>query len=69
MTNAEAQLEAIRDRGLVYPRGGNVVYESIIESEYPDVDIPLLCDLLADNLFDWDAATREYLMHSGGEAL
>ena len=69
MTDIQAQLEAIRDRDLVYPRDGTVVYESIIESEYPDVDIPLLCDLLADSLFDWNAATKAYMRQYGGKAL
>ncbi len=62
-----AQLEAIQDHGLIYPQRGKVVYESIIESRYPDVNIPLLCDLLADNLFDWSAAIRAY--EHGGKAL
>ena len=63
------QLDAIEDRSLVYPQDGAVVYESIIERKYPDVDIPLLCDLLADSLFDWKAAKQEYLKWHGGKAL
>ena len=69
MNNIKGQLEVIQDRGWVYPRAGQVVYESIIEREYPDVDIPLLCDLLADSLFDWNTATTEYLARHGGKAL
>ena len=69
MRAIQAQLEAIRDRDLVYPRDGTVVYESIIESEYPDVDIRLLCDLLADNLFDWTAATKAYMRQYEGMLL
>ena len=73
MRDIQAQLEAIQDRSLVYPQDGKVVYQSIIQSQYPDVDIPLLCDLLADSLFDWDAATKGYVSVSvhrqGGKAL
>ena len=73
MRDIQAQLEAIQDRGLVYPQDGKVVYETIIQSQYPDVDIPLLCDLLVDSLFDWNAAIKGYVSISaqrhGGKAL
>ena len=69
MRSLKSQLEDIQDRNLVYGRDGAVVYETIIQREYPDVDIRLLCDLLADSLFDWNAALREYLREHGGKAL
>ena len=57
----EAALEAVLDRGLVYARGGAVVYESILEREYPAINIPLLCDLFADNLGEHQAVIAAYL--------
>ena len=59
--DTESALEAVLGRGLVYARDGAVVYESIIASWYPDIDIPLLCDLFADNLGDHRAVIAEYL--------
>lgn len=56
-----ARLEAIQDKGLIYPRDGAICVEAIVHSRYPDIDVDLLCDLLADTLFDWSAAINDYV--------
>ncbi len=57
----ESVLEDIEDRGLIYTRAGTVVIDTRGPREYPEIDFDWLGALLADNLFDWSAAIREYL--------
>ena len=55
-----AQIEEIHDRDLIYARAGAVHVESIVETQYPHVNISTLVDCLTDQLFDWSAATDDY---------
>ena len=73
LTRAEAkrQLTDIWDQELIYPRGEATVIETIIERDYPRINLDRISTLLADNLFDWHAAIDEYLnqlesAHTGG---
>ena len=59
----EDKLNSIRDDSLIYSHGGNIVIETIISKIYPDIDIDFLATLLADYLFDWDLAIKEYIHH------
>ena len=52
MEEARSALETILDRGLVHSRNGTVVYESVLEREFPDIDIRLLCGIYAEKLGD-----------------
>lgn len=69
MSNVESEaraarrrdLERIFDLGWVYAMGGVVVYESIIESRFPGIDVPTLCDLYGDSIGDEQTAIRQYL--------
>ena len=54
-------LEEIEDKQLIRPRGNKISFESIIESDYEAIDYQFLCDLLADNNFDWRTSIDEYL--------
>ncbi len=54
-------LEELEDRCLIYARAGSIVIDTRGPREYPEIDFDWLGTLLADNLFDWGAATREYL--------
>ena len=65
MTNEKATIEnqlwEIYDRDLIYPKDETVVYQSIIEKQYPAVNVKLLCACLSDNNFSWRAAIKDYL--------
>ena len=54
-------LESIQDRHMIFPRGGHIEVETLLARQYPDVNVGRLCDLLADFLFDWDAAITSYM--------
>ena len=55
------QLEEIRDRQLIYPLQGKLVLQASLTTLYPRIDQSTLCSLLADSLYDWDAAIEDYL--------
>lgn len=59
--DTEQALIEVLDRNLVYARDGAVVYESVIESEYPSIDIGLLCSVYADNLGCHGSTVSDYL--------
>ena len=54
-------LESIRQDDLVYQRGDQVIFESIIERDYPNIDVQLLCDVLSDRGFNWHQAVKDYV--------
>lgn len=41
-------------------RGGMVAYQSIIETEYPHIDIPCLAAIYDDHRGDWCGIVKEY---------
>lgn len=55
------ELDWVQANDWIYPRGPDVVYESVAETQCPNLDIPYLCDLLADNNFDWRGVREDYI--------
>lgn len=56
-----ARIIQVLEQGLIYPRAGCIVIESIAYERFPDIDVDRLADCLADALFDHTAAVAAYL--------
>lgn len=57
------ELDFVEAHKWIYPRGPDVVYETLAETQCPNLDISYLADLLADNNFDW-ASVQEYYIEA-----
>lgn len=55
------QLADIEDRQLVYFRDEQIVYESIIEKEYPAINTTRICVLFDDHNGHWPDIISDYL--------
>ena len=49
LNQTRQDVETILGKEWVYYSKGHVVYETIIQKQYPHIDIPLLCDLYDDH--------------------
>ena len=68
MTNLEA-VRLLEDKDWIgYGPGGAVHYQSIIEKEYPDLSIEMLCQVFDDQRGDWQGIIREYEILDKGES-
>ena len=59
------QLDEIEALALIYSDGGTIHYESVVESRYPQINVPTLCVCLEDALMDWPKAKHDYLDRHG----
>ena len=62
----ESQLERIADMNWVRyePETSRIVHETVIEKQYPDIDIPKLLSIvdehIVDDRIDWTAVIDDY---------
>ena len=62
----QRQLERIADMDWVRyePENSRIVHETVIEKEYPDIDVPKLLTIVDEHIVDdrinWKAVTDDY---------